>query len=670
MTVAPTVVCPECAGKAVVTAPCRCRDGDGGFLVDAATLGCAERSNQRPWPGCEVCRGTGSVTAGCCECEQQGRLRAQVVLTVGNLDTGQVASANLVAGAVEPQRTPAGRWKLPLGALIVDLAGQAGIAPVNLREPDIPEREFDPVLYDIHLPRDWQPDLPTDRRHALESQVIARGTGRAWIVLLGHGPAAPPPDHTRLLARLCALADQLRVDLIIDARPNGRNTGLSWQLSFAHPGGPVPASTTHRSADDLLAAIAITTVEQAATGLDAPSPDIVAHYLNPYFSPGIRPATGIGDADQPNFTPDVDQLERRVIRDAEGNPGAQAIWRDRRWWHTTLRAGDPGENLMELETGQVIRRDRPALRLAWDPPASRHHADPIPATRCRRCAGNGVGPHRMPCERCKGNGRIQHGVVLTITDLRGRYLHINWRPDDDAASAALVVTYPSGVPTLQLPEHYRVGRWSTTFDVRPEDLTSLDGENVIGQDLRDGIVHLIDPAADPVRTYLTGAATGRPAGRIIVRANDWPGPSLAELARLALGLNLGIEITVVDHRLNVRNPYLVQGMRWSVELVDPATPIGRTEPHQRSVAEAVAYCLRYLGGALRATVPSCPDQPVPIPQQPAPLTSGALADLLALPDAPRLTGPVRRLAVNHPGWPATARLDTTGYRIEVDGRPA
>ena len=68
-----------------------------------------------------------------------------------------------------------------------------------------------------------------------------------------------------------------------------------------------------------------------------------------------------------------------------------------------------------------------------------------------------------------------------------------------------------------------------------------------------------------------------------------------------------------------------------------------------------------------AAVPADPDRAVPIPQQPAPLTGGNLPDLLDLPDAPRLTGPIRRLAAGHPGRPATARLDATGYRTTIAG---
>ncbi len=77
-------------------------------------------------------------------------------------------------------------------------------------------------------------------------------------------------------------------------------------------------------------------------------------------------------------------------------------------------------------------------------------------------------------------------------------------------------------------------------------------------------------------------------------------------------------------------------------------------PTCAGLPEAVARCLRYLGGALRATIPADPEQPIRVPQQPAPAA--------APPDTTGLTARVRRLAAAHPGRPATARLDTTGHR--------
>nr|MDT0659254.1 hypothetical protein [Micromonospora sp. DSM 115978] len=579
------------------------------------------------------------------------RPRAQLVISVANPGTGQVASANLVPGALEPVRSPSGRWRLPVGALIVDLAAQAGVAATTLTEPDQPHKTIEPIAYDLSLPADWHPDQPTAHRHELEARVLARGAGRSWIVLIGDPRPPVPPDPARLLRRLCDLADQLRVDLVIDVRPAPTRSGLAWDIHLAHPGSP-PPTLGYQLFDDLRAAVAGTTIDQAAIGLDQPDPWTPAHYLAPAYVADPHPAGGVR---HPGPPPDLDQLEQRIVRTCRTAAGAQAIWRDRHWWHTALR---PAHDATPAAPGAHPT----AVRRGVEPPAPRHQGDPIPTSPCLRCDTTGTGDDRHTCPRCRGTGRLQHGAVLTVTDLRGRYLHLNWRPDDREPPPAIVASYGGAAPVLRLPAHYRVGPWATTFGVRPHDLTSLDGAHVIGQHLRDGIIELPDPTADPIRAYLTRAATGLPAGRLIVRANDWPGPGLADLARLALGLDLAIEVTAVDHRLDAGDPRRVQGVTWAVTLVDPDTPIARRpDAHRHSVPEAVAYCLRYLGAVIVAAVPTDPDRPIPIPQHPKPIT-GHLADLL---DTANLTDPVRRLAARHPGRPATARLDAAGYRTTV-----
>ncbi|MDG4831556.1 hypothetical protein O7627_19950 [Solwaraspora sp. WMMD1047] len=583
------------------------------------------------------------------------RPRAQLVISVANPGTGQVASANLVPGALEPVRSPSGRWRLPVGALIVDLAAQAGVAAATLTEPDQPHKPIEPIAYDLSLPADWKPDLPTAYRHELEARVLAaRGAGRSWIVLIGDPRPPVRPDPAGHLRRLCDLADQLRVDLVIDARPGATRSGLAWDIHLAHPGAP-PPDRGYQLFDDLWAAVAGTTVDQAAIGLDRPDPWTPAHYLAPAYVAG--PPTAGGER-RPGPLPDLDQLERRLTHDCRTAAGAQAIWRDRHWWHTALRpAHDPAPAASSTHPT--------AVRRAVEPPAPRHQGDPIPTSPCRRCDATGTGDDERTCPRCRGTRRLLHGAVLTVTDLRGRYLHLNWRPDDPDPPATIVASYGGGPPVLRLPDHYRLTGWANIFGVRPHDLTGLDGAHVIGQHLRDGIIELPDPTADPIRAYLTRVATGLPAGRLIVRANDWPGPGLADLARLALGLDLAIEITAVDHRLDPGDPRRRLGVTWAVNLVDPAAPIGRhPEAHRHSVPEAVAYCLRYLGAVIAAAVPTDPNHPIPIPQHPKPIT-GHLADLL---DTATLTDPVRRLAARHPGRPATARLDATGYRTTVADR--
>lgn len=63
---------------------------------------------------CRICAGAGTVAQGCVDCGQRGVRRAQLVLTVANLDTGQVASGNVVPGSVAPTRSAGGGWCLAL----------------------------------------------------------------------------------------------------------------------------------------------------------------------------------------------------------------------------------------------------------------------------------------------------------------------------------------------------------------------------------------------------------------------------------------------------------------------------------------------------------------------------------------------------------------------------
>lgn len=607
---------------------------------------------------CEFCGETEAVTNACRHHDQHGRRRAQIVLTVANLDTGQAASANIVPGAVEPVRSPAGRWLLPLGPILTDLATQAGVAPDTLYDPGRPSQAARIDTEEVLLPWDWRPDLPAGQRHALEAVALAGKLTMTWHVLLGCADAPAPPDHNRLLDRLCAVADELRLDLVIEARSASFRTGLTWDIRFEVPNSGVPLRP-QQTCVDLPAAVAATSIEQAVTGLDQARPDTPAHY----FELAYNTHTMFGGA-RLISAQDVDLLERRITRDCVGTLGAQAIWRDRHWWHTTLQPDQPAERLQQRETGQADGRITPLLRRGWEPPAPEDQGEAIPTTPCGGCRATGTGGDGRLCPHCQGDGRLHHGAVLTISDLNGRFIHLNWRPDDAELPTTLVATRATGVSVLQLPEHYQVRLWADTLDVRPEDLTSLHGERTIGQYLRHGVVHLAEPSTDPVRTYVTKAAAGRPGARILLRANDWSGPCLADLARLVLGLGLGIEVTVINHRLNASDPHLAHGIHWGVSIVDPDTPIGQhADANQHSVGEAVAYCLRHFSGAVRGTVSPDLDRPIRIPQQPKPVTH----DLLDLPNAPGITVPIRRLAAGYPGRPAIARLDTTGYRTTISG---
>ena len=119
---------------------------------------------------------------------------------------------------------------------------------------------------------------------------------------------------------------------------------------------------------------------------------------------------------------------------------------------------------------------------------------------------------------------------------------------------------------------------------------------------------------------------------------------------------------VAVHGRGVGRPELSQGHTWSVRVVDPATPLAVDPvPTSASLPEAVAYCYRYLHGALRASLPADPATPMPVPQQAA--AAGTVADTTAT------ITEVRRLAAAHPGEPVTVRFHPDGTHTVTTEQP-
>jgi hypothetical protein len=643
MTAAPIVVtCVGCDGLTFVLTECWCRDGGGEFLVVGQT------TDRSPWPECELCQGTGTVAQPCVDCDQHGKLRAQLVLTVANLETGAVASASVVPGVVAPTPSPYGGWRLPLFPLLMELAEQTATAVRSLREVDRPERPVDPDSeLSVHLPRAWQPELPDAERHALEVTALAGHSRHPWWIYLGASADPGPPDHNTLLTRLCQAADKLRLDLVVEARQTSGDR-LTWDIRFELPGADVP-TTPHGYADSLLAAIEVTTVAGAMTGLAERCATAPAHYLTPSPAP-----------DQLVDEVDVDQLERRIIRDCADTPGAQAIWRDRRWWHASLRSGDRVVTVSGLDTGQVSCQVSTGFRRGWEPPPPAYLGAPIPQVTCPDCHGTGTVPTNPDqaggrrCHTCAGRRRLHQGAAVILTDLStDQTIWLNWRPpgtgadgdeDSDSQLSTVVATEVRGQPVMQLGTRYRLGSWAGLFGRGPEALTEFDSGQVLDHALCHGLVTLPQPDTDPVGRYLLLAARGRPGARLLVNVTTWPGPSLGQLARVVHGLGLALRVTAQDLAPNADDLRKVQGMRWQVAIVDPAIvdPADSTEPVtpplRQSLPEAVDYCLRYLGPALRATIPDDPALPIRVPQQPTPTTE------LIEPGSS-----LRQLARDHPG---------------------
>ncbi|MFY1690820.1 hypothetical protein [Plantactinospora sp. WMMB782] len=675
----PVIDCPGCHRLTYVLDACPCTSGGDRMIVDAGQQG-----DGKAYQDCQLCRGVGTLPRPCHRCRQAGRLRGQLVLSVANVDSGAVASANVVPGVVEPAPWPGdgGTWHLPLAPILAELAASVGAGCwVEARNP--PGSPDGPLLL---LPSRWRPDLPSETRAALEAEAIASHGHLAWQLYLGRTAAEPLPDPARDLVRRCRLADLLRLDLVLEARRRHPDADPTWQLRYEVPGGPVPNDVCG-GADDLTGAIVTTTDLDALYDLEARGRTAPAHYL----TGGVPPPAGPPDVD-------LDQLERRMLADCTdlctGAPtaGAQAIWRDRRWWHTSLRIAGTAETFSEWDTGQIHLRETSILRRGWQPPTPSWqgpsipyvdcpHCDPHSRLRrcdcvlftgradpdCPQCSGAGRRPSALPCDTCRDSHRIHHSLTVTLTDLADRVTHLHWQVDrhgwragdltwhgdahpsaageqgwqaGERISAPHVATQPGGKPVHQLPDPFRLATWAGRFGVRPDDLTELDGGGSIGQGLLDGTVTVPYAGADPLAEHLRQASRGRPGARLFVLARRPDVPPLADLVRLLLGLRLTVTVTLVDHGDNAGDPRLVQGEGWDVGVEPPGLPVAPDAlPVGPTPEAAIARCLEHLEIAVARRVPDDPAQPIPVPQTPVPVE---VDDPVPL---------IRRLARQHVGQP-------------------
>ncbi|MFI6780704.1 hypothetical protein [Micromonospora sp. NPDC050276] len=638
--------------------PCRCTSYGDRFLADADVLG----PRREAYRSCEQCRGTGRVAYPCHRCGRRGRRRAQLVVTVANLDTGAVASHQVVPGGLDPHPDPAGHWVVDLSSRVRELAATVGAVVADTDEPS------------LWLSKQWRPDLPAAQRHELEAQAIVRADHTPWRLVLGQSTAVPSVDSAARLARLCAVADLLLLDLVVEARRQG--AGFGWTIRYEVPGSPVPSGASGWCLD-LPEAVIRTDATAALNGLAERGLNVPARLMRP-------------DSPRSPVTPsvDVDQLERRILADcvdtADGDelPGAQALWRDGRWWHTTLRAGEPVEILTEQPTGQVVRRVQVPVTRGYEPSDPPWLGEPVdwrscpdcrPGSRlrvcdcrlggraadldCPHCSGAGLRPSALHCFTCGDTHRLLRTVSVTITDLRHRVVHLAWQAGTPEVPP-LVATQPNGRPVVQLPERYRLGSWAAVLGARPDDLADADGGHPISKDLRDGYVTLPWAGADPVGEYVRDASRGTAAGRLIVVAAPPAAPPLPELLRLALGLDLALVVGVCDRRHNADDPLLADGLSWSVEVKPRDAPVGPDDfPHRPSLAAALAWCVERLTDAVAGAAPTDPTAPIPVPCSGSREVVDPEQDLL-------------RLAARHAGQVVTVRFTRAGctvHRHDDDG---
>ncbi|WP_185755215.1 hypothetical protein [Micromonospora sp. A202] len=650
------VTCPDCDGRAFTLDPCRCTTYGNRFLADAD----APAQRREAYRSCEQCRGAGTIAYPCYRCRRRGRRRAQLVVTVANQDTGAVASHQVVPGGLDPRRDPGGQWVVNLASRVRDLAASVGAVVADAEAPS------------LWLDRQWRPDLPAVQRHELEAHAILRADHAPWRLVLGRstGRAHRRPGRPA--------GSALRAGRPAAARPGRRGPPAGPGVRLGHPVRGARLPGTPAWCQDLPEALTRADVAHALTGIAERGLTAPARLLRP-------------DSPRPPVTPvvDVDQLERRVLADcvdpADGDelPGAQAVWRDGRWWHTTLRPGEPIETLAEQPTGQVVRRVRVPLSRGYEPPDPTWLGAPVewrPCPDCRphhrlracdcrlggrpadpdcpHCCGAGLRPPALRCYTCGDSHRLHRTMLMTVTDLRHRVVHLTWQAGIPEVTP-LVATQPNGRPVVQLPDRYRLGSWAAVLGAPPEDIRDADGGHDLDRDLRDGYVTLPWAGSDPVGEHVRAAGRGTAAGRLILVAAPPDAPPLPELLRLALGLDLALVVAVCDLRHNAGDPLLADGLRWSVEVKPRDAPVNPDDlPYRPSLAAALAWCVECLTDAVASAAPTDPALPIPVPSSgPRAIVADPVPELL-------------RLAARHAGQAVTVRFTRAGcalHRHDDDG---
>jgi hypothetical protein len=501
------------------------------------------------------------------------------VLTVADLDTGAVASADIVPGAVEPVPDPAGadRWHLDLLPVLRGLAGKVGVA-----DPRLLGSPHEPVTrVTVALPRGWRPELPAAERWALVADGIAAWSNTPWWVHTGHSRPVPPVDPGAALARLCRLAELLLLDLVVEARRVGGVLG--WHVRYELPGGGVP-DVVPGSSPDLPTAVTVTGPADALRDLAWRGRDAPARYPCAPAAPPVAPQVDVG------------HLERGILARCTDDAGAQAVWRDGRWWHVGLRAGPPREIVYERETGQVLRHVTTGLVRAEQPPDPSWWGPPVPGVGCPSCPAESP-VARPSCRTCGDTRRLHDGAVVTVTDLDERAVHLSWPDGPDRHDCTR-------------PRRHTLTAQAAHFGVRPEELTDTD----TGRPVHPGLVRGDDPDR-PLRERLRAATRGRAAARIIVLATGEDGAcDLSALIRLATGLGTTVHLTV-------RHCPTTCTDSWTVGIRPPGTPPAEPpDPGLPTLRLAVARCREHLEVELARTTPTNPDHPLPVPQHPTAVT--------------------------------------------------
>lgn len=657
--------CTGCDGIGVTLIRCSCTRTTGRSMIEAVDPAVVAA----PFPGCLLCKGSGTQALTCTNCSGAGRIRPQVVYTVLNLDTGAVASETVIPGAITPVRCsalPEGKqlWELPVSDIVDHLVAQVGGV--------LDRRHHTTDMYRKNLPlaNTWAPDLPIADRLQLEAAAIARTQAltrhRHFFTTT---TAAHRPSPADRLSELARQADLLHLDLCCyrfpaatDAAPNACRS--AWIVAFALPDddripvpSPVPRATL---AEALEAADPLALLRKVQHDVD-PSQPVPASYVDPaHLAPDPRPATS-------NPAAIAAQLEAL----AGPNTGALAVRREGRWHFTRLASNGAVDDFVETLTGQVRCKTIPTWRPDTTPPAPSWRGRPIPDRECPQCA---TGTTWTPCEcidtltdradpacdtcggtgsrqagsciACGRTGRVRYGYTVTVTDLRDFARH--WNFDFDTCADHQPQPWPP-LPELhrhQLPELDRLAAWLFEAGIDYAELRTLFDLAPTPDLVHGGVLAPPGtPVRDVVHQHTRERAAGHAGGRIFL---IWRPPARAtvlQATRLAWGLGFELVIGAEDRNAAATAGTARGGMRWGAKFVRPGEPVDRALTGtfgKRHLAEALQASIDHLPHLLnvaRGTKPG-PTDIIPAPQQ---------SDPPHLAGAERLEPVLSRLATHHSG---------------------
>jgi hypothetical protein len=662
-----TPPCPDCSGLGTKLLQCSCTATGEPLISDYST----EPGNAMPLPDCKRCQGSGTLSVPCSTCAGAGAARAQVVVTVINIDTGAIASETILPGVLSPQwiQSELGdehRWALPLSPVVDRLVATAGGTLIESHE------NTTSLSWSLAVPGDWSADLPTDTRLALEAQAIARAQARTrHRHFFTTSAVVDAVDPDARFAHLAAIADRLHLDLccyryatVSDEldRPTQRGWSVTFELPHSEKPSPRTTRVDHPSLADALTASApleLLKRVQLQQNMREPRP---ARFIRDTATPTQAAPVGLT----------VDAITEQLATLTGALDGAVAVRRDGVWHFAKLEPASALDDFQELDTGQVRHRRIRTWRRTPAPPVPAWWGDPIPERacpncetgttwvacecfqtltdapdpHCERCAGTGTreGTH---CSRCCQVGRIRYGYTVTIANLHGASAHhynVNPGVDPEHRPAA----WPA-IPELthhQLPDTARLTHRLFADGIDLADLRELTGLRPSAGLLDGGVIAPVTRSmTDLVYQHVVHTTGGRPGARIILTWTPPPPATVLQAARIAWGLGFDLVVGAEDRNADALAGTTLGGMRWGARLLRPNAEPDRDLTGtfgKRRLAIAVQDLIDDLPHRLNVDTQAKPKplEVVAAPQQPHPPL---------IPGAERLEAVLSRIASLHGG---------------------